>query len=105
MPYTVLIDISQHQGIILLDCAIHLCITHTNNLALDHFDWFGDLNTHHIVFGVNTSNRQSGPASKPDRTPTIQTSKPAIDGMQDVAPLTCANTDMCASSAIRNTKQ
>jgi len=45
-------DVTQHTRIILLNRAIHLQVTQSNDLALDHFEKFGDLITHHIIIGM-----------------------------------------------------
>jgi len=63
--FTDFIDISQHPIIILLDHAIHLQVACSNDLALDHFEKFSDLITHHVIIGVIlTMHWQSGPANK-----------------------------------------
>src|SRR5882724_5378601 len=61
----------------------------------------------HTMLSLGSTNQTNNLAphlKNPSQILSIQTLKSATDGMADTAPQTPANTDTCASSAIRNTK-
>ena len=62
--FATILNISQHAHVVMLDHAVRLWVSRSNDLSLNRFNRFTDLITHHIVYAQTASRQYANPSKR-----------------------------------------